>query len=687
MYLNLQLWAGFTGPALPPSFPDDATPSTTLIYAPGTNSVDELHKKDLVGDTLLPGTDWVKSRAWNFNGVDETITTASDHGAIVSYSGTATLSYDGTTVTATAGTAWNILFTDGTYYRGVEGSGTLALDSSGNENHGTISTSNSLLFHGEYSDGITGVDLGTLGFSDGVLGSEQNPNVIFDTDTAGYIGNNAGATLAWQPDQTALFENTADWSYVRINPVLNLPAGTYLTTFDILEHNWVGNIHIGFGTSGNLISSTGTFEQEIAHTGGNLEWQLRPAQAGAGTIKIDNISIKQIITTPIPARYDGAGINSTTYDALNQTLQYKPNAQLPLTLCEAPCLTLTTSDTLVFTESVTIADYEGTATISTSGTTITCSVGGTLYKITLDDGRVLPCSEGSLSTHIFDSTDGTISAEINTSNLPLVWGTTQDEYFYSSNNTFWTKSGEAINYPYAVSGYETEHEAGKFDEARLVSYKMLENARLINADKLQDLAGTGPYMFTVDGAPIPKSWAELVSDGVMNYNKQLYGSLCKGIGFYNIQQTDAQDAETTPWFFCDDYVGCDSKLTIGTLSGVLKPSFFDSGVIDAFTWETTGDTITIEMETGYTPTDPYMGLTIAGLATTLAWDAGSESFIANGSHTAEDAAIVAYLEANPGGVACVRLAGKPEQVYTMTFDDDEMTYDGETMTYSGIPNL
>ena len=63
--------------------------------------------------------DIVQSGCLELDGVD-TITTATDHGSIVSSGGTSTLSYDGATISGTAGTAFDITFSDGAHYRCAE---------------------------------------------------------------------------------------------------------------------------------------------------------------------------------------------------------------------------------------------------------------------------------------------------------------------------------------------------------------------------------------------------------------------------------------------------------------------------------------------------------------------------------------------------------------------------------------
>ena len=67
-----------------------------------------------------------------FDGVSDSITFTADHGTIVSSWGTATPSYTHPTLTATAGTLRNILFSDGTLVPLDEGEGTTIHDSNGN---------------------------------------------------------------------------------------------------------------------------------------------------------------------------------------------------------------------------------------------------------------------------------------------------------------------------------------------------------------------------------------------------------------------------------------------------------------------------------------------------------------------------------------------------------------------------
>lgn len=71
------------------------------------------------------------SHALLFDGVGDVGSTATNHGTIVSYGGTATPSYDGATLSSTAGTLFELLFSDGTMYPFSEGSGSTCFSSDG----------------------------------------------------------------------------------------------------------------------------------------------------------------------------------------------------------------------------------------------------------------------------------------------------------------------------------------------------------------------------------------------------------------------------------------------------------------------------------------------------------------------------------------------------------------------------
>ena len=141
------------------------------------------------------------------------------------------------------------------------------------------------------------------GYSNGVypslrpirtFGSELIPNGTFKENVNGWITNNANATFVWQSDQTALFTSTS-FAYVKLNPTLNLTSGTYKVSFDILSFTGtLSNVHIGLGTSGNTVTTTGSFSYNYVSSGGSTEFQIRPNSGGTGSIKIDNISVKKI---------------------------------------------------------------------------------------------------------------------------------------------------------------------------------------------------------------------------------------------------------------------------------------------------------------------------------------------------------------------------------------------------------
>tara|TARA_B100001250_G_C19306817_1_gene574463 strand:- start:81 stop:587 length:507 start_codon:yes stop_codon:yes gene_type:complete len=129
------------------------------------------------------------------------------------------------------------------------------------------------------------------------LGNELIPNGTFESNVNGWATNNANATFTWQTDKTALFTSTS-FGYVRLNPALSLTSGTYKVSFDILSfEGTLSNVHIGLGTSGNTVTTTGSYTYYTTASG-STEFQIRPNSGGTGSIKIDNVSVKQVNGSP-----------------------------------------------------------------------------------------------------------------------------------------------------------------------------------------------------------------------------------------------------------------------------------------------------------------------------------------------------------------------------------------------------
>jgi hypothetical protein len=135
-----------------------------------------------------------------------------------------------------------------------------------------------------------------LDAANSVLGSEKVVNGTFDANTTGWGGSNANATLTWQSGGTALFQNVADFAYVKANPAITLTAGWYKVSFDVLtySHTTASGVHIGLGTTGNNVLSIGSKSYITYIAGGTTEFQIRPNAVGVGTITIDNISVKEV---------------------------------------------------------------------------------------------------------------------------------------------------------------------------------------------------------------------------------------------------------------------------------------------------------------------------------------------------------------------------------------------------------
>jgi hypothetical protein len=129
-----------------------------------------------------------------------------------------------------------------------------------------------------------------------VLGEEKIVNGTFDENVNGWVTNNANASFVWQINKTALFTSTS-FAYVKVSPTLNLNAAVYKVSFDVLSfEGTLSNVHIGLGTSGNTITTTGSYTYFYTSTGGSTEFQIRPNSGGTGSITIDNVSVKEDIS-------------------------------------------------------------------------------------------------------------------------------------------------------------------------------------------------------------------------------------------------------------------------------------------------------------------------------------------------------------------------------------------------------
>ena len=89
-----------------------------------------------------------------------------------------------------------------------------------------------------------------------------------------------------------------------------------------------------------------------------------------------------------------AALNSSTLDALGNTLEYSGKTSYTPKIVNQPCLTSDGTQTLSFTNltGINIVSYEGTSIASKSGNTITLTP-GTIYNLILDDGTLLPLQE------------------------------------------------------------------------------------------------------------------------------------------------------------------------------------------------------------------------------------------------------------------------------------------------------
>jgi len=107
---------------------DEANPTLDVLGNP----------LDYKGQVSYPAK-LVESNCISFDGVDDKLSFVDLIGiTITSYQGTSTLSINGNDIEGTAGTAYDILLSDGTHLPCAEGNGTTVFDASGNGNHGIL---------------------------------------------------------------------------------------------------------------------------------------------------------------------------------------------------------------------------------------------------------------------------------------------------------------------------------------------------------------------------------------------------------------------------------------------------------------------------------------------------------------------------------------------------------------------
>lgn len=150
---------------------------------------------------------------------------------------------------------------------------------------------------------------------------------------------------------------------------------------------------------------------------------------------------------------------------------------------------------------------------------------GLLWNVVVD-GNTFPLSEGAGTT--VHTTDGSLTGDIVSSDVPLLWGSYQDDYHYNVASGFW-ENGDGVKYPYAVSGFTSVHPAGKWNGAES-KYQYRDDALMIAADLLE-----GEFFFTA-GVATPRTQAEIeayvvdkesvffcASRGLKQYNAVLTG--------------------------------------------------------------------------------------------------------------------------------------------------------------------
>lgn len=99
-----------------------------------------------------------------------------------------------------------------------------------------------------------------------------------------------------------------------------------------------------------------------------------------------------------------------------------------------------------------------------------------------------------------------------------------------------------------------DYPAGKFNGDGSETWKLRfpPEARLIQYDLLANLAGDGPYLYTVGGVPIDRTWTEFKEGGVFNINRQYYMCERRGIYTYRTRNSEANHGKAKEFCFAYD---------------------------------------------------------------------------------------------------------------------------------------
>ena len=109
-----------------------------------------------------------------------------------------------------------------------------------------------------------------------------------------------------------MYQNTDDWAYIRTSWA-SLPSGTYRYSIQILEINTTAAMKVGLSAGegpNNIITTSGTYTGIFVHDGGYIDFQIRPSSTGIGTVKFDNVSVKEILPESTTYTFSDKTVNN-----------------------------------------------------------------------------------------------------------------------------------------------------------------------------------------------------------------------------------------------------------------------------------------------------------------------------------------------------------------------------------------
>lgn len=220
------------------------------------------------------------------NGIDDTITMLADRGTVISSGGTSTPSYIHPTITMTAGTIRDILFSDGTFMQLREGAGTDLYDSDGNL-VATLNTSSEPSFWG----GAQEVAQSIIDAESHISDIEKVSNGTFDSNLSDWIVSAGTAQVV-----AGEAEITSGTTEGVIEQNVQTEIGkTYLARAFVKKGTssgtqfYAGSTYVGFSVSptGEIVSDTFVATSTSTRIYGRV--------FDAGTGYIDNVSVKEVV--------------------------------------------------------------------------------------------------------------------------------------------------------------------------------------------------------------------------------------------------------------------------------------------------------------------------------------------------------------------------------------------------------